>query len=149
MAESDSGLHITLETQSAPEDIAAVREGLFAYSRRFFADDSRQELNIFIRDTAGQVVGGLLGETFWGWLHVNILWLDESVRGLGNGTELLAMAEAEAIKRGCRFAYLDTLSFQARPFYEKRGYTLWGVLPDFPPGHTHYYLKKELSTENP
>ena len=36
-------------------------------------------------------------------------------------------------------------SFQALPFYQKYGYQVWGQLDDFPPGHTHYYLRKEFS----
>jgi hypothetical protein len=47
-------------------------------------------------------------------------------------------------REGCRGAFLDTHSFQARPFYEELGYKEFGVLEDHPPGHTHYWLTKKL-----
>jgi hypothetical protein len=57
---------------------------------------------------------------------------------------MLAVAEQHAIERGCTGAHLDTASFQARPFYEKLGYTVFGTLEDHPVGHTHYLLSKRL-----
>ena len=46
--------------------------------------------------------------------------------------------EAEAIRRGCRGAYLDTFSYQARPFYERLGYEVFGTLDDYPAGHQRF-----------
>ncbi len=51
----------------------------------------------------------------------------------------------EAARRGCRYAWLDAFSFQARGFYEKLGYTVLGTLEDSPPGHSRYFLKKNLA----
>jgi GNAT superfamily N-acetyltransferase len=85
-----------------------------------------------------------VGGTYWGWLYVEILWLDARARGRGLGARLMAMAEQEAQRRGCRGAHLDTMSFQALPFYERMGYTVFGVLEDLPPGHRRYFLKKKL-----
>ncbi len=137
--------HLTLEDQSSEADQAAVREGLFAYNRKYAPDEQNCALNVFLRDEAGEIAGGLLGETFWGWLYVSILWVDERARGQGFGARLMAAAEEEAVRRGCRHAYLDTLTFQARPFYEKLGYRLFGVLEDLPPGFTRYFLQKDLA----
>ena len=53
-------------------------------------------------------------------------------------------AEDYARKRGCHSAHLDTHSWQARPFYEKRGYELFATLDDFPPGHKKFFLRKKL-----
>ena len=90
------------------------------------------------------MVGGLLGETNVGWLFVAALWVAERFRGRGIGTALLAEGEAEARRRECIGVYLDTYSFQARPFYERLGYELFGTLPDCPPGGAKYYLYKRL-----
>jgi ribosomal protein S18 acetylase RimI-like enzyme len=57
---------------------------------------------------------------------------------------LLQEAEAIAVKRGCHHSHLDTYSFQAPEFYEKQGYRRFGELPDYPPGHTRYFLRKDL-----
>ena len=104
----------------------------------------REPLNVVARDEAGRVVGGLIGEVNLRWLFVSALWVDDGLRHSGVGARLIAGAEAEARLRGCLGIYLDTFSFQARPFYEKLGFTLFGELPDCPPGGAKYYLYKRL-----
>jgi hypothetical protein len=52
--------------------------------------------------------------------------------------------EGAAEERGCERAHLDTFSYQARPFYEKLGYRVFGELEDYPPGHTRFFLRKQL-----
>ena len=101
-------------------------------------------LSIFVRDQQGKIVGGLTGGTWWGWLSVGRLWIEEGLRGQNYGSQLLAEAEQEALRRGCHHAYVDTQDFQALPFYYKRGYTVFGVLDDMPIGHTRYSMQKEL-----
>jgi GNAT superfamily N-acetyltransferase len=135
---------IQLEETPNPEDVHFVNNALYEYNRRHVPEDDYTRLCIFIRDEAQTIVGGLLGETYWGWLHVAILWIDDSLRGQGYGSRLLAMAEAEARRRGCHGAHLDTLSFQALPFYQKYGYTVFGQIDDLPVGHTRYFLSKRL-----
>ena|SRR5258706_4765367 len=135
---------ISLESQPAAEDVAAIRLGLIAFDNQHAPVYNDQQLTVFLRDEDNSLVGGLLGETSWGWLYVKTLWLNETARGQGHGSRLLALAEEEAIARGCRHAHLDTLSFQALPFYEGHGYRVFGRLNDFPAGHTLYFLTKEL-----
>jgi GNAT superfamily N-acetyltransferase len=90
------------------------------------------------------VMGGIIGETHWNWLFINLMWIREELRGQGYGHQLLLAAEEEGRKRGATHAYLDTFSFQAPEFYQKHGYKVFGVLENFPPGHTRYYLTKQL-----
>jgi GNAT superfamily N-acetyltransferase len=75
-----------------------------------------------------------------------MLFVPQSLRGLGVGSALMgsAEAEAEAQRRGCRGVCLDAFSCQAAPFYRKIGFTLFGVLDDFPPGHRRLYFRKRL-----
>jgi GNAT superfamily N-acetyltransferase len=101
-------------------------------------------VNIFLKGAHGEILGGLLGYVWAEWLYVAILWVDEAVRGQGNATRLMDAAEDYARKRGCHSASLDTHSFQARPFYEKRGYELFGALDDYPRGHRKFFLRKRL-----
>lgn len=136
---------ITYEPMPQPEDVAAVRAGLSAYNRRHAPDDVFQALTLFVRDAQDTIVGGLLGGTIWSWLYVDILWLSDELRGQGYGSRLLAEAERMAIERGCIAAQLDTMSWQALPFYERHGYTVFGVLDNFPPGHRKYFLQKLLA----
>jgi GNAT superfamily N-acetyltransferase len=93
----------------------------------------------------GALVGGLIGETVWQWLSVRLLWVDPAHRGKGNGRDLLAAAEAEARRRGCRHARLNTFSFQAAGFYERCGYRQVLCLEDFPRGHQRLFYVKSLT----
>ena len=135
---------IALEESPPPEDVLVVHSGLEAYNRRRAEAGTFAALTVMLRNADGSVAGGLLGGTFWGWLHIDILWLHRDARGQGLGARMLALAEEEARRRGCHHVFLDTMSFQARPFYEKQGYTVWGELEDFPVGHTRVFLKKAL-----
>ena len=89
-------------------------------------------------------IGGLWGWTSFSFLHINLLFVPEQMRKLGLGRQLMEIAEEEAVQRGCRGAWLDTFSFQARGFYERLGYISFGCIEDYPPGHSRYFLKKTL-----
>jgi GNAT superfamily N-acetyltransferase len=134
-----------IEEPAAPEDVAAIERGLEAYNAQFAPPGNFTSLVIVVRDAAGAVAGGLLAVTFWGWLHLDRLWLNERARGQGLGSRLLALAEDEGRRRGCHHVFVDTMSFQALPFYLKHGYSLWGELHDFPIGHARHFLQKAIS----
>jgi len=135
---------LTLEETSDPADVRVVEDGLLAFNLQFVPDPQYKPLNIFLRNSEGRVLGGLIGNTYWGWLYVSIFWLEEALRRGGYGSKMLAMAEQEAIRRGCHHAHLDTLDFQSPAFYEKQGYSLWGTLDDLPSGHKRHFYQKEL-----
>lgn len=128
-----------------PQDTKIINEGLEDYNVSVGVRGDWLPLAVFMRDSDGKTLGGLTGGTFWGWLHVSMFWLDKEIRGKGFGSQILKEAETEALRRGCRNAYLDTTSFQALPFYQKQGYTLYTQLDDFPSGHSRYFLKKQLT----
>jgi len=88
----------------------------------------------------------VLADISWNWMFVDILWVHDSLRHRGIGTRLMELAEEKARERGCQYAYLDTFSFQACPFYERLGYEVFGILDDFPNGHKRYFMKKSLHT---
>jgi len=135
--------NIEVTDQRGDED-SLIWNHLYQFNMQFTEDDQHTLMGVFARNDAGELIGGLLGETYWLWLHINILWVHENHRRNGIGKQLMARAEAEAIQRGCRHAYLDTLEFQAPDFYSKLGYSVWGVLDDFPPGHRRIFFKKDL-----
>lgn len=137
-------LKLSSEPAASEDDVNFVQQGLQCFNNQFFNDDGFQPVRLFLREQDGSIAGGLLGDIYWGWLHINILWIDEKYRGRGYGEQLLKIAEEQAIQKGCRTAHLDTLSFQAQPFYEKNGYTVFGVLQDHPVGYQRIFLKKDL-----
>ena len=102
-------------------------------------------LGVFLEDAQGQKLAGLTGETFGNWLCIQYLFVSERLRGQGIGSRLLAAAESEALQRGCRYAFVDTFSFQAPTFYENHGYCEVFTLENYPyTGKRHYYTKELL-----
>ena len=101
---------------------------------------------VFIQSEDGEILGGALGNTWGLWLYVSDVWVDTAIRGKGHATQLMSVIEKQALHRQCRYSYLDTFSFQARPFYEKQGYQVFGTLEDHPKGHSHYFMKKTLAS---
>ncbi len=108
-------------------------------------------LHIYVLDQAGTVLGGLVGRTHTIplWLEISIIWVDDRVRGQGLGRQLMELAENEARQRGCEYARVATSNFQAPEFYQKLGYSLYGMLENCPPGETVYYFWKKLVREPP
>ena len=125
-------------------EIQYIREALGQFNDAIVGADGHTPLNIVEYDASGNMIGGILGGTYWGWMYVDILWVHESHRKQGIGSKLLQAAEAEAIRRGCHHVHLDTMSWQAPEFYKKHGYEVIGILPDIPKGNQKYLLMKAL-----
>ena len=138
------GYRLTVEDAPAEADTDVLAFGLEAYNEgRWPQHPPWRPLAIFLRDET-QIVAGLAGETYCGWLFVKNLWVSEGLRGRGVGRELMVRAEVLARERGCHSAHLDTFSFQARGFYEKLGYEEFGRL-DYPLGHHKHFMRKRLT----
>jgi GNAT superfamily N-acetyltransferase len=144
MNQASNSFTLAIEDAPSARDVQAVRDGLEAHNRLHAPPNTLVPLTIFVRDADGALAGGLLGGSAWGWLHIDILWVDERARGQGYGQRLIGLAEAEGRRRGCHHVFVDTMSFQALPFYQKLGYAQWGELDDFPIGHKRHFLKKAL-----
>ena len=129
-----------------PEEIpwGVIGGGISNYNKEQAGDDNSQRLCFALRGPDDEVVGGVTGAIFWDWFHLDLMWIQEDLRGRGYGRQLLEMVEEEARQRGARNVYLDTYSFQAPGFYKKFGYEVFGELEDFPAGHQLYYLRKRL-----
>jgi GNAT superfamily N-acetyltransferase len=104
-----------------------------------------RSLFVVIHDEKNEVIGGLSGYTSRGWLFIDHLVVPEAHRKKGIGTEIMRMAEEEAISRGCTDAWLNTFEFQARGFYERLGYVCFGELPNYPFGFSRFFMNKSLS----
>jgi GNAT superfamily N-acetyltransferase len=136
---------LVIDDVVTPAEEAMVVRGLLAFNEERLGPANDQPVKFVARDADGNVVGGLLGHTRWRWMYIAKLWIDESARGEGLGKRLMDAAEDLARSRGCSDVSLDTFDFQARPFYEKLGYELFGTLEGFPPGSRQYYLRKKLT----
>lgn len=100
--------------------------------------------NILIKDQDNEIVAGIITRIYLKSMFVEVFWIDEQYRRKGIGTELLQKVESYAKDIGCIFIHLDTFSFQAIDFYKKCGYSIFGVLDDYPDDIKRYYLKKYL-----
>lgn len=127
-----------------PADIEFIGKGVSQQNIEAYGSNDSERVAVIVRDEAGKAIGGVTGLIRWNWLHVQGLWVDRSQRGRDVGTRLMRMIEAEAAARGIRKMQVETISFQAIGFYLKSGYQIFAQLDDKPPGHTWYYLKKEL-----
>ena len=112
------------ESQARPYDFTALRLAIF--------------------DAQGNLSAGLLGATGWAWLNIDILFVEPSERKSGLGRELVQRAIEIARARGCIGAMLDTFDFQARGFYEKQGFSVFGELANMPPGHSRYWMQRRI-----
>ena len=140
------------------EELELVFEPFPGDDLRRFVSDNINNLNFartgiatwhpvgyFPRNARGEWLAGLIGYVWGGWLHVNSLWLTESLRGQRHGSRLMAAAEAFAAEHGCLGVTLETHSFQAPGFYARCGYEVFGTLEDYPPGHSKFFLRKRLA----
>lgn len=143
-----AGLRLAVEDDPAETDIDVLPRMLEAFNeQRWPAHQPWQPLAVFVRDT-GQIVAGLSGETYAGWLFVRFFWVAEHLRGQKVGTALLQAAETRAIERGCHSVWLDTFSFQAPGFYRKLGYEVFGELA-WSAEHRRIFLRKTLTATTP
>ena len=133
----------TIQSTEKPE-WGVIGQGISNYNMQQAGEDNAQSLCLVLRSAEEGVVGGIIGATYWNWFHLDLMWIQEELRGHGYGHRLLMLAEEEARRRGATNAYLDTFSFQALDFYEKHGYQVFGELEDFPTGHQRYFLSKQL-----
>jgi GNAT superfamily N-acetyltransferase len=134
----------TVQVDSRHEDVhKAVLDGLVAYNNAAAGDGKRESVSVSVRDNE-KIIGGAVGRYWHGWVYVDLFWIDEAVRGQDLGTRVMDALEAHALQLGAIGVHLTTYSWQARPFYEKRGYTVFGELGPYPEGHTCYWLSKKL-----
>jgi GNAT superfamily N-acetyltransferase len=137
-------MELRVQDDPAPADVALLNDRLYRHNAAVTGCDNGRWLTIVVRDEASEIVAGLHGWTWGETGFVQTLWVREDLRGRGLGARLLATAEVEAVRRGCREVHLDTHSYQAPDFYRHRGYEILGELPGWPGQTTRIFLRKIL-----
>jgi GNAT superfamily N-acetyltransferase len=135
---------LTVTDVSDDDVLKAIVAPLVEYNESKAAPSEYRQLAVVVRDKSGAVVGGLWGATGYGWLFTQYLVVPDTMRGQGIGTQIMQLAEQEAADRGCHSAWLDTLEFQARAFYERIGYVCFSELPNCPTGFSRFFMRKAL-----
>ena len=135
-------MHIRLENTESKK-AQKIGNLIRSYNRSNREAAESEPLNIYIEDEQGELMAGLVAETFGNWLEIEYLFVKEELRGQGIGSQLLQQAESEAKKRNCRYVFVNTYQFQAPAFYQKHGYKEVFTLKDYPyDGQKHYYQKE-------
>ena len=130
------------------KDMAVICDKLVEYNLQKVPKTQKTEfvdITKKIVDEQNNVIAGCYAKMYcWNVIYLDILWVDEKYRKHGLGSKLLKEIERFAIEEKCSLIHLDTFDFQAKDFYLKHGYEVFGVLEDCPKDHCRYYLKKKL-----
>ncbi len=137
-------MSVQIKPDNSPKFADEVKQQIVSFNAQFWDASLRQPLGLKITAANGSLLAGLSGRTFGNWFMLDYLWVAEECRGHGYGKSLMHEAEKIARNRGCRFVLLDTLDFQARPFYQQLGYQLVFTQQQYPLDGERYYLKKSL-----
>ena len=135
-------MDIVLKRDPDRADVDAVLEPLIAYNDEAAGRKSGHQA--IAKDDDGKTTGGLTGRVMFDWLFIELLAVPASERRSGLGTKLMQQAEDFARAEGLAGIWLDTFHFQARPFYEKLGYKVFGTIENHPRGGARHFLQKSL-----
>ncbi|WP_430412644.1 GNAT family N-acetyltransferase [Kordia sp.] len=142
-------MNIEITTTPNEADAKTISKGIVDFNLlkvpNLEPNEAEVKFFVFAKNEQQQVVGGVRATCFWNTLHVELLWLSEKCRGEGIGKALIIAAENFAKENNCEKVFVETTSWQAKPFYEKVGYTHIATLNDRPKGHASHYLTKDLS----
>jgi ribosomal protein S18 acetylase RimI-like enzyme len=138
-------MKFTIAIDDNADTAKAVQQGLEAFNREIIGMEIVvAPLILAVRDENGKLCGGIVARTYTDSLYFDTVWVDQALRGAGHGRAMMMKAEDEGRRRGARHAWLATLSWQARPFYEKLGYRVFGEIPLLDGKHTRYFMQKQL-----
>ena len=115
-----------------------------AYNQSKREPSKSEPLNIYVEDQQGNLIAGMVAETFGNWLEIEYLYVQENLRGQGLGSNILNRAEKEARERKCNYSFVNTYQFQAPDFYKKHGYEEVFALKEYPYTGERYYYTKAL-----
>lgn len=141
-----SAVSVELDEHPSATDLRQILDGVRAFNQSVAGQAPPRSVACFLRDDNGQIAGGAHGELWGRSVHIAAMWVAESQRGKGYGSALLTAVEECAVRHGATLAYVETTSFQARPFYESLGYRVFGELEGIDERATLFFLRKDLKT---
>ncbi|WP_271007733.1 GNAT family N-acetyltransferase [Paucibacter sp. B51] len=125
-----------------PAAVQALRERVRLFGRQQTQGSDAQDIACARFDEQGELLVGASGRTEFQRLYVDYLWVREDLRGQGLGSACLRQIEAQALRRGCVDALIETLSDETAALYEHLGYVCISHVHDFVPGFTRHTLLK-------
>ncbi len=125
-----------------------ILEGLNTYNESTIGPYNSSPFTVFIKSKNSGVVAGLNGDIYGDVsgpiCRIHCLWGEEKRRQQGLGTKLFNEIEKFAISKNCKMLQLYTAEFQAKEFYEKKGFLILAVLENGFRGHALYFMRKML-----
>ena len=137
-------LRIELTHNPTEEQRQAILQPLIEYNDAQTGGSKSEPFALMVKDENGEILGGLYGRMIFRWMFIELLSVPEQGRGQGIGSKLMAQAEALAKEKNCYGVWLDTFDFQAPEFYKKLGFSQFGEIVDYPPGHKRHFFQKRL-----
>lgn len=134
----------TFSYDPSDADVAELRGRLAAWNASASGIAGERWLAALVRDQTGDLMGGAVGRAWGEVLELRFLWVHETRRGSGVGSQLLLRMESEAAALGCMTVITDTFSFQAPEFYRRRGYEVFGKIEGYPESTAKYFLRKTI-----
>ena len=137
-------MNLHLDEHPSADDLRQILDGVRTYNRAASGNERPHAIASFLRDEEGRIVGGAHADLWGRSMHLAAMWVADGQRGKGYGSALLRTLEDYAATHGYVLAYLETTSFQARPFYESLGYQVFSELVGIDAGCTLFFLRKDL-----
>jgi GNAT superfamily N-acetyltransferase len=137
-------MKVSLEDDSDDRVLTGLMTGMRAFNAAAVPGITPHKITAAVRGDDGTLRGGVVGRLAGDSVYMEVVWNDETVRGTGLGSRMMRVAEDEARRLGAKEAWLYTMSFQARPFYEKLGYRQFAELPWLDGRHARHFMRKDL-----
>lgn len=139
--------NVTITTEQNEDDYNQVCNKLYEYNVQATNGILKipgKDINLYLKDSSGEVVGGLFCETWSYGLYLDVFWIADEYRGKGYGKIMLAEAERIGQELGCTFAHTCTFSYQAPHFYTSMGYEIFAINDEYPEDIKQFFLKKKF-----
>lgn len=136
---------ISYEAKPHYQDEQILGDGIIEYAKLKKGHEPIMPFAYFIRDEDSNIRGGCKGSIFYGCVYVELLWIEEMLRGKDYGTQLMQAAEKLGRESGCNFAAVNTMDWEALGFYQKLGYHVEFERHGFFKTSVFYFLRKDFN----
>lgn len=138
-------INIVYQDELSPSHKKMIIDGLNhnAYAKKELGKNNGS-FSFAIESSNGEFEAGISGFHYYGCFYIDLLFVAEKARGKGYGSKLMEKAENLAKERGCLFMAVNTMDFEAKPFYTKHGFEVEFIREGFEKGAVMYYMRKPL-----
>ena len=125
------------------KETQAIIEGVDAYGKSQVPENTPRKYAIHL-ELESELIGGIVGSIQFDRFYLSYLWVTESQRGSGHGSQLLEHCEKQMKALGCNSIILETLNDRAAQLYTKLGYRSVSRIADYVKGFDLVYFLKEI-----